>query len=159
MLELIELKKELTITNPSTGATIETLSETSFYEASQLINEAEKAQIGWAKTPIKERAQVFYQYLELLKNSKEELAKLVPAFLWCEQVTDLGQCIEHLIKGPSTDPSKVFFQFREGHFDRIEIRRVWWQVEEPAADIFQSLRGIFVAVRREIVTDHDGSRQ
>ena len=77
MLELIELEKEMTITNPSTGATIETLNETSFDEASQLICEAKNAQISWAQTPIKERAQVFYKYLELLKNSKEELAKLV----------------------------------------------------------------------------------
>ena len=77
MLELIELEKEMTITNPSTGATIETLNETSFDEASKLINEAKNAQINWAKTPIKERAQVFYKYLELLINSKEELAKLV----------------------------------------------------------------------------------
>ena len=28
------------------------------------------------------------------------LAEVVLAFLWCEQVADLGQCIEHLIKGP-----------------------------------------------------------
>ena len=73
MLELIELEKEMTITNPSTGATIETLNETSFDEASQLIREAKNAQISWAQTPIKERAQVFSNTLSYLKIQKKNL--------------------------------------------------------------------------------------
>jgi hypothetical protein len=78
--------------------------------------------------------------------------------LWREQVADFGQSIEHLIEGSGANPSKVSFQFGEGHFDRIEIRAVTWLIEEPATDIFQSLGGILVGMRRQVVTDYDGSR-
>jgi len=97
--------------------------------------------------------------VNLRDENERLLAKVVPAFLCCEQVTDLGQCFKHLAKVPGTDPSKVCFKFCEGYFDRIEIRRVWWQVEDPVADVFQKLHNIFFVVSREIVTDHDGSRQ
>lgn len=56
------------------------------------------------------------------------------------------------------------FQFGESHFNplagrRIEVRAVRRQIQEPATGIFQSLGGILVAMRREVVTDHDGSRR
>ena len=47
--------------------------------SARAVEAAEKAQPGWAGTPIKERAQVFYRYKALLEKNITELGELVTA--------------------------------------------------------------------------------
>ena len=49
-------------------------------------------------------------------------------------------------------------ELREGLFDRVEVRTVGWQEEEPAAPVFQGLRGARAFVGAEVVENDDGSR-
>lgn len=58
-------------------------------------------------------------------------------------------------EGSGADLSEVRFEFRKSLFDRVQIRRVWRQVKEPAAVFAQSLRGLLVPMRGEVIEDYD----
>lgn len=47
------------------------------------------------------------------------------------------------------------FEFREGHFDRVEIRAVRRGEEEPCTACLEDGLGLFTFVAGEIVEDHD----
>ena len=46
----------------------------------------------------------------------------VPALVWGEEITDVADGLDELIEGPGADAAEVRLEFREGHFDRVEIR-------------------------------------
>lgn len=71
------INDSLVVENPSTGEIIETIEETTPLELEQILQNAKQAQNSWKNTPVKERAQVFFNYLQLLKDSKFELAEMV----------------------------------------------------------------------------------
>lgn len=52
-----------------------------------------------------------------------------------------------------SDLAEVSFEFRECLFDRVQDRRVWRQIEKPAAVFTQGLCRLFAPVRRQIVED------
>src|SRR5205085_8554283 len=69
--------KHLDITNPATGEVISRVPLSGSTEVDRATDAARKAFPGWAGTPIKERAQVFYRYKALLEKNIDELAALV----------------------------------------------------------------------------------
>ena len=46
----------------------------------------------------------------------------VPALVWREEIADVADGLDELIEGPGSDAPEVRLEFREGHFDRVEIR-------------------------------------
>ena len=56
----------------------------------------------------------------------------VPAFVWREEIADVADGLDELIEGPGADASEVRLEFREGHFDRVEIRTAGRQEQEVA---------------------------
>ncbi|HKR63174.1 MAG TPA: CoA-acylating methylmalonate-semialdehyde dehydrogenase [Thermoanaerobaculia bacterium] len=67
----------LDVTNPSDGSVLARVPLSGMQEVDRAVEAAKKAQAGWAATPIKERAQVFYRYKALLEKNIDELATLV----------------------------------------------------------------------------------
>ena len=49
------------------------------------------------------------------------------------------------------------FQFGECHFNRVQVRTVRWQEEEPAAVGVQGRLGFFVPVGGKVIEDHGGA--
>ena len=69
----------LDVTDPSDGTLLSRVPLSGAEEVARAVAAAEKAAPGWAGTPIKERAQVFYRYKALLEKNIDELAALVTA--------------------------------------------------------------------------------
>ena len=46
----------------------------------------------------------------------------VPALVWREEIADVADGLDKLVEGPGADAPEVRLEFREGHFDRVEIR-------------------------------------
>jgi malonate-semialdehyde dehydrogenase (acetylating) / methylmalonate-semialdehyde dehydrogenase len=67
----------LDVTNPTDGTLLSRVPLSGMAEVDRAVEAAKKAQPGWAATPIKERAQVFYKYKALLEKNIDELAALV----------------------------------------------------------------------------------
>ncbi|HEX7810053.1 MAG TPA: CoA-acylating methylmalonate-semialdehyde dehydrogenase [Thermoanaerobaculia bacterium] len=67
----------LDVTNPSDGSVISRVPLSGAREVDAAADAARKALPGWAATPIKERAQVFYRYKALLEKHITELGALV----------------------------------------------------------------------------------
>jgi len=67
----------LDVTNPADGTVLSRVPLSGRAELDRAVEAAKKAQGGWAATPIKERAQVFYKYKALLERNIDELAALV----------------------------------------------------------------------------------
>lgn len=63
--------------NPSTGETIEEYAETSFDEIEGIVSRANKAQKQWAKLQYAVRAPYLKKIAELLREQKDELARLM----------------------------------------------------------------------------------
>lgn len=59
------------------------------------------------------------------------------------------------LKGARTSGAKEGLQFREGLFDRIEVRAVGWQKLEPGPDLFDGRPDFRLLVDVEIVHDDD----
>lgn len=49
-------------------------------------------------------------------------------------------------------------EFREGHFDRIQVRRILWQKQEPCFALFQGRHGLGAFVDHEVIEYDDISR-
>jgi malonate-semialdehyde dehydrogenase (acetylating)/methylmalonate-semialdehyde dehydrogenase len=69
----------LDVTDPSDGTLLSRVPLSGEEEVARAVEAAEKAAPGWAGTPIKERAQVFYRYKALLEKNITELGELVTA--------------------------------------------------------------------------------
>jgi len=69
--------RHLEVTNPADGSVLSRVPLSGMAEVERAVEAAKKAQEGWAATPIKERAQVFYKYKALLEKNIDELANLV----------------------------------------------------------------------------------
>ena len=67
----------LDITDPSLGTVISRVPLSPASAVDAAVESARKAAPGWAETPIKERAQVFYRYKALLEKNVDDLAALV----------------------------------------------------------------------------------
>lgn len=50
------------------------------------------------------------------------------------------------------------FEFGEGHFDRVEIRAVWRQKEEPCSSRLEDRLGFFAFMAGQIIEDDDIAR-
>lgn len=68
---------ELEVFSPLDGSVISTVPISGAEEIRRAVIAAQNAFTGWAATPIKERAQVFYRYKYLLEKNLNELAELV----------------------------------------------------------------------------------
>jgi malonate-semialdehyde dehydrogenase (acetylating) / methylmalonate-semialdehyde dehydrogenase len=69
--------RHLEVTNPADGSVLSRVPLSGMAEVERAVEAAKNAQEGWAATPIKERAQVFYKYKALLEKNIDELANLV----------------------------------------------------------------------------------
>src|SRR5688500_7279923 len=67
----------LEVHNPSDGSVISRVPLSTQEDIDAAVASAAKAAPGWAATPIKERAQVFYRYKALLERDIDELAGLI----------------------------------------------------------------------------------
>ena len=67
----------LDVYDPGTGAVIAQVPLSGARDVDRAVAGAHQAQRGWAETPIKERAQVFYRYKALLEKHIGDLAALV----------------------------------------------------------------------------------
>jgi malonate-semialdehyde dehydrogenase (acetylating)/methylmalonate-semialdehyde dehydrogenase len=67
----------LDVSNPADGSVISRVPLSGQSEVDAAVDAAKNAAPGWAATPIKERAQVFYRYKALLEKHIDELARLV----------------------------------------------------------------------------------
>ncbi len=70
-------EKHLSVRSPLDGKLLASLKESNKAELNELTGLAQKAFIHWSATPVKERVQVFYNYLSLLRENKQQLAQLV----------------------------------------------------------------------------------
>jgi malonate-semialdehyde dehydrogenase (acetylating)/methylmalonate-semialdehyde dehydrogenase len=70
-------REHLDVTNPADGSVISRVPLSGATEVANAVEAAKKAGPGWAATPIKERAQVFYRYKALLEKHIDELAAIV----------------------------------------------------------------------------------
>ena len=69
--------KVITITNPATGAVIDTVPESTQKDCDMAVQVAKKAQKLWAKKPLHERAAILMKFVELVERDKDILAKLL----------------------------------------------------------------------------------
>jgi malonate-semialdehyde dehydrogenase (acetylating) / methylmalonate-semialdehyde dehydrogenase len=67
----------LDVFDPGLGTVITTVPLSGAAEVDQAVQAARAAFPGWSTTPVKERAQVFYRYRQLLEQHAQELADLV----------------------------------------------------------------------------------
>ncbi len=67
----------LDVHNPSDGSVISRVPLSTQDDIDAAVKSAASAAAGWASTPIKERAQVFYRYKALLEKNIDELASLI----------------------------------------------------------------------------------
>jgi len=72
-------RPRLDVFSPCTGEVISTVPLSGAEEVDAAVRAAQAALPGWSQTPIKERAQVFYRYRQLLEKHADELAELVTA--------------------------------------------------------------------------------
>src|SRR5207244_8598539 len=71
--------RRIDVTNPADGSVISHVPLSGTAEIDRAVGAANKAFLGWAATPIKERVQVFFRYKTLLERNIDELAALVTA--------------------------------------------------------------------------------
>ena len=69
--------KAFDVVSPIDGKLLATVETSTPQELHEKVLLAEVASKKWANTPIKERVQVFFNYINLLKEHREELAELV----------------------------------------------------------------------------------
>jgi succinate-semialdehyde dehydrogenase/glutarate-semialdehyde dehydrogenase len=67
------------VTNPATGAVIDTVPKATAADVTAAIDAAVEAQKSWAKVPVHERAAILYRFLEIVEQNKESLAQTLCA--------------------------------------------------------------------------------
>ena len=70
-------QQKMDVHSPLDGAVISTVPLSTAGDLDKAVKAAEAAFPAWSGTPIKERAQIFFRYRELLLKNREELATLV----------------------------------------------------------------------------------
>ncbi|HPF90629.1 MAG TPA: aldehyde dehydrogenase family protein, partial [Flavobacteriales bacterium] len=70
-------QQRMDVRSPLDGTLISTVVLSTANDLDKAVKAAEAAFPAWSGTPIKERAQIFYRYRELLLKNREELALLV----------------------------------------------------------------------------------
>jgi malonate-semialdehyde dehydrogenase (acetylating)/methylmalonate-semialdehyde dehydrogenase len=89
--------RTLDVHNPGDGSVISQVPLSSGREVDAAVQAARRALPGWAGTPIKERAQVFYRYRTLLETHLDELTALVHeenGKVWGEAQAEVLKSIE-----------------------------------------------------------------
>jgi malonate-semialdehyde dehydrogenase (acetylating)/methylmalonate-semialdehyde dehydrogenase len=69
--------KTHTVISPLDGSKLTTFQESTMEDLDEIIVYAQKAQKDWQKVTLKERAQVFYKYKQLLEQNSEELTEII----------------------------------------------------------------------------------
>ena len=75
----------------------------------------------------------------------------VVTLLFLEEVADLPDCLPELVVCAGCGFSDQGLELGKCHFDRVEIRGVWRQEQEPRTDVFQDGGGLRAAVGGEVV--------
>ena len=65
------------VISPLDGCELTTFRESTNEDLNEIIEFAKKAQKAWQKVTLKERAQVFYKYKQLLENNSEALTEII----------------------------------------------------------------------------------
>lgn len=82
------------------------------------------------------------------------MTDIVGAFFRGEEVEDVADEVPKGIDGSSLGLPQQFFEFGEGHLDRIEIGAVGRQEQETRAGVGDEVRRRFILVARQVVEDH-----
>lgn len=82
------------------------------------------------------------------------MTDVVDAFLRGEKAQGASDQIPEGIDGSGLGLSQQFFEFGEGHLDRIEIGAVGRQEQKARAGACDEVGRLFVLVARQIVEDH-----
>lgn len=69
--------KSHTVISPLDGSELTTFNESTMEDLNEIIVYAQKAQKAWQKVTLKERAQVFYRYKQLLEKNSEALTEII----------------------------------------------------------------------------------
>lgn len=67
------------VTNPATGAVIDTVPSATEQDVQNAVNAALKGQKIWAKVPVHEKVDILYKFLSYVEEDKEELAQTLSA--------------------------------------------------------------------------------
>jgi malonate-semialdehyde dehydrogenase (acetylating)/methylmalonate-semialdehyde dehydrogenase len=65
------------VISPLDGEKLTTFNESTMEDLNEIVAAAEKAQKAWQKVTLKERAQVFYKYKQLLEKNSVELTEII----------------------------------------------------------------------------------
>jgi malonate-semialdehyde dehydrogenase (acetylating) / methylmalonate-semialdehyde dehydrogenase len=87
----------LSVISPLDGSHLSNVPLSNSSDLDSAVEAAKAAFIGWSKTPIKERVQVFFRYKTLLEKNIDELAKLCSeenGKTYGESVAEIEKCIE-----------------------------------------------------------------
>src|SRR5712692_1079969 len=87
----------LPVTNPALGEVIAEVPLSGPQDVDDAVRAAAAAFPAWSKTPIKERAQVFYRYKTLLEKNINELASLINkenGKIMSEAIAEMERAIE-----------------------------------------------------------------
>ena len=71
--------KTFDVTDPATGKLVGKVAQCGTSETRRAIEAAEKAQVQWRKTPVKERARLLRNWFTLMMEAQEDLAQLMTA--------------------------------------------------------------------------------
>ena len=69
-------ERKLDVVSPVDGTLLSTAPMSTSKDLDDAVKAAKAAFVGWSKTPIKERVQVFFRYKTLLEKNLKELAEL-----------------------------------------------------------------------------------
>jgi len=65
----------INVTNPATGAVIDTIPAATKEDIDLAVAKALEAQSIWAKVPVHQKVEIMYQFLKLVEENKEDLAR------------------------------------------------------------------------------------
>lgn len=77
------------------------------------------------------------------------------AFLWLEEIADVPDLVPEGIDGSDRFGTQMGFELCEGHLDRIKVRTIGWQEQDPRALGRDGLLGGLTLVGRQIIHDDD----
>ena len=86
-------------------------------------------------------------------GSVARVFEVVGAFLWCEVVESIGDCSADGIGGSGGSLPQKVFELGEDLLDRVEVRRVFRQEEEPGSHRADQLADGFALMAAKIVQD------
>lgn len=72
-------KQTIDVINPATGAVVDTIPAATKEDVDLAVEKAKAAQKIWAKVPVYEKVEIMYNFLELVEESKEDLAQTLSA--------------------------------------------------------------------------------